>query len=42
MTSDPIFWLSCSLILMAVSLMAVLIAAIPVLQEIARAARSAD
>ncbi|WP_366146320.1 DUF948 domain-containing protein [Crocosphaera sp.] len=42
MTSDPIFWLSCSLILMAVSLTAVLIAAIPVLQEIARAARSAD
>ncbi len=42
MTRDPLFWLSCSLILMAVSLTAVLIAAIPVLQEIARAARSAD
>ena len=42
MTRDPLFWLSCSLILMAVSLTAVLIVANPVLQEIARAARSAD
>ena len=42
MTSDPLFWLSCSLILMAVSLTTVLIVAIPVLQEIARAARSAE
>lgn len=42
MTSDPLFWLSCSLSLMALSLIAVLIVAIPVLQEIARAARSAE
>ena len=42
MTSDPLFWLSCSLCLMALSLTAVLIVAIPVLQEIARAARSAE
>ncbi|MEL4897308.1 DUF948 domain-containing protein [Crocosphaera sp. Alani8] len=42
MTSDPLFWLSCSLFLMALSLMAVLIVAIPVLREIARAARSAE
>ncbi len=42
MTSDPLFWLSCSLCLMALSLTAVLIVAIPVLQEMARAARSAE
>lgn len=42
MISDPLFWLSCSLFLMALSLTAVLIVAIPVLQEVARAARSAE
>ncbi|MGK7958345.1 MAG: DUF948 domain-containing protein [Crocosphaera sp.] len=42
MTSDPLFWLSCSLGLMTLSLTAILIVAIPVLQEIARAARSAE
>ncbi|ACB51317.1 unknown [Crocosphaera subtropica ATCC 51142] len=42
MVSDPLFWLSCSLFLMALSLTAVLIVAIPVLQEVARAARSAE
>ena len=42
MVSDPLFWLSCSLFLMALSLTAVLIVAISVLQEIARAARSAE
>ncbi len=42
MVSDPLFWLSCSLGLMALSLIAVLIVAIPVLQEMARTARSAE
>ncbi|EAZ92866.1 hypothetical protein [Crocosphaera chwakensis] len=42
MVSDPLFWLSCSLFLMALSLTAILIVAIPVLQEVARAARSAE
>ncbi|MDJ0601781.1 MAG: DUF948 domain-containing protein [Crocosphaera sp.] len=42
MVSDPLFWLSCSLFLMALSLTAVLLLAIPVLQEIGRAARSAE
>lgn len=40
--TEPIFWLSLSLLLVAVSLTAVLIAAIPALQELARAARSAE
>jgi hypothetical protein len=39
---DPTFWLGCSLLLVAVSLTAVLIAALPVIQELARAARSAE
>lgn len=37
---DPIFWLGCSLLLVAVSLTAVFVAALPVLQELARAAQS--
>lgn len=40
--TDPLFWLGCSLLLVAVSLAAVLVAAIPALQEVARAARSAE
>ncbi len=40
--TEPIFWLGCSLLLVAVSLTAVLVAAIPALQELARAARSAE
>ncbi|WP_448561173.1 DUF948 domain-containing protein [Trichothermofontia sp.] len=40
--TDPLFWLGCSLLLVAVSLTAVLVAAIPALQEVARAARSAE
>ena len=39
---DPLFWLTLSGILVALSLAAVLVAALPVLQEIARAARSAE
>jgi uncharacterized protein YoxC len=39
---DPLFWLGVSLFLVAVSLAAVLIVAIPTLQEVARAARSAE
>lgn len=39
---DPLFWLGFSLLLVAFSLVAVLIVAIPTLQEVARAARSAD
>lgn len=39
---DPLFWLGLSLLLVAVSLSAVLIAALPALQEVARAARSAE
>lgn len=39
---DPLFWLGLSILLVAVSLTAVLIAAIPALQELARAARSAE
>ncbi|HEY9611425.1 DUF948 domain-containing protein [Allocoleopsis sp.] len=37
---DPLFWLGLSILLVAVSLTAVLIAAIPALQELGRAARS--
>lgn len=40
--SDPIFWLGLSTSLVALSLTAVLIAALPALQELARAARSAE
>jgi len=40
--AEPIFWLGLSLLLVAVSLTAVLIAALPALQELARAARSAE
>jgi uncharacterized protein YoxC len=39
---DPLFWLGLSLLLVAVSLTAVLVAALPALQELARAARSAE
>ncbi|MBW4452434.1 DUF948 domain-containing protein [Nostoc sp. XA013] len=39
---DPLFWLGLSLLLVATSLTAVLVAAIPTLQELARAARSAE
>jgi uncharacterized protein YoxC len=38
----PLFWLGLSLILVAASLTAVVIAALPALQEVARAARSAE
>lgn len=40
--TEPIFWLGLSILLVAVSLTAVLVVAIPVLQELARAARSAE
>ncbi|MEH2291771.1 DUF948 domain-containing protein [Nostoc sp.] len=39
---EPLFWLGLSLLLVATSLTAVLMAAIPALQELARAARSAE
>ncbi len=39
---DPLFWLGLSILLVAVSLTAVLVAALPTLQELARAARSAE
>lgn len=39
---DPIFWLGISLFLVAMSLTAVLFVTIPTLQEVARAARSAE
>ena len=39
---DPIFWLGLSILLVAVSLAAVLVTALPALQELARAARSAE
>jgi uncharacterized protein YoxC len=39
---DPLFWLGLSILLVAISLTAVLVAAIPALQELARAARSAE
>jgi uncharacterized protein YoxC len=38
----PLFWLGLSLMLVAASLTAVVIAALPALQEVARAARSAE
>lgn len=40
--SNPLFWLGLSILLVAVSLTALLVAAIPALQELARAARSAE
>lgn len=40
--ADPLFWLGLSILLVAVSLAAVLIVALPALQELARAARSAE
>ncbi len=40
--SEPLFWLGLSILLVAVSLTALLVAAIPALQEVARAARSAE
>jgi uncharacterized protein YoxC len=40
--SEPIFWLGLSILLVAVSLTALLVAAIPALQEVASAARSAE
>ena len=39
---DPLFWLGLSLLLVAVSLTAVLVVAIPTLRELSRAARSAE
>lgn len=39
---EPLFWLALSLLLVATSLIAVLVAAMPALQELARAARSAE
>ena len=40
--TDPIFWLGLSILLVAASLSAVLIAALPALQALARAARSLE
>ncbi|WP_235006814.1 hypothetical protein [Calothrix rhizosoleniae] len=40
--SEPLFWLGLSILLVAVSLTAVLVTAIPAFQELARAARSAE
>lgn len=40
--TDPIFWLGLSLLLVAISLTAVLVVALPALQELSRAARSAE
>jgi hypothetical protein len=39
---DPLFWLGLSILLVTASLTTVLVAAIPALQELARAARSAE
>lgn len=39
---DPLFWLGLSILLVAVSLTAVLMAALPALRELSRAARSAE
>jgi uncharacterized protein YoxC len=39
---DPLFWLGLSLLLVAISLTAVLVVAMPALQELGRAARSAE
>jgi hypothetical protein len=40
--TEPIFWLVCSLLLVAVCLTAVLMTAVPALRELARASRSAE
>ncbi len=40
--TEPLFWLSCSLLLVAVSLTALLAVAIPAVLELAGAARSAE
>ncbi len=40
--ADPLFWLTLSLLLVAVSLTAVLMVAIPAMRELSRAARSAE
>jgi uncharacterized protein YoxC len=40
--TEPLFWLGLSILLVAASLTAVLVAALPALQELARAARSAE
>lgn len=40
--TEPIFWLGCSFLLVAIALTVVLVTAIPALQELARAARSAE
>jgi uncharacterized protein YoxC len=40
--SEPLFWLGLSILLVAVSLTALLVAAIPALQQVASAARSAE
>jgi uncharacterized protein YoxC len=40
--TEPIFWLGCSFFLVAVSLTAVLVTLIPAVQELSRAARSAE
>ncbi|NJL62267.1 MAG: DUF948 domain-containing protein [Methylacidiphilales bacterium] len=40
--TEPLFWLGLSLLFVAMSLAALLVAAIPALQELARAARSAE
>ncbi len=39
---DPLFWLGLSLLLVAISLAAVLVVAIPTMRELSRAARSAE
>jgi hypothetical protein len=40
--ADPVFWLGCSLLLVAMSLTAVFVVSMPVVMELARAARSAE
>lgn len=40
--AEPIFWLGVSLFLVATSLVVVMVAALPVLKELSRAARSAE
>ena len=39
---DPLFLLTCSILLLAVSLTALLVAAFPAIQDLSRAARSAE
>jgi hypothetical protein len=39
--SDPIFWMGCSLLLVAISLTAVAVVAVPVVQEMVHVSRSA-